>query len=126
MDQAGLHAFHASELPYVFGTLDGTPPNWPKVPESDRPLSDAMLGYWANFAKSGTPSATGAPAWPAYGKTRSFLHFAEAPKPETGLMPGMYDQYEALVCRRRAAGIAWNWNVGLAAPKLPPKAAGCE
>jgi para-nitrobenzyl esterase len=126
MEQAGLHAFHASELPYVFGTLDGTPPNWPKVPDSDRPLSDAMLSYWANFAKSGTPSATGAPAWPAYGKTRSFMHFADTPKPEAGLMPGMYDQYEALVCRRRAAGIAWNWNVGLAAPKLPPKVAGCD
>src|SRR6185369_5955090 len=29
---AGLHAFHASELPFVFGTLKGTPLNWPKIP----------------------------------------------------------------------------------------------
>ena len=31
-DTAGLHAFHGSELPYVFGTLDRTPPLWPKIP----------------------------------------------------------------------------------------------
>jgi para-nitrobenzyl esterase len=122
MDSAGLHAFHASELPYVFGTFDGTPPRWPKVPESDRPLSDAMLGYWARFAKSG---ATGQ-GWPAYGEQRNYMHFADTPQAKTRLMPGMYEQYEAVVCRRRAAGIAWNWNVGLASPKLPPKAAMCE
>ena len=34
--QAGLHAFHASELPYVFGTFDGTPPLWPKNPRHAR------------------------------------------------------------------------------------------
>jgi para-nitrobenzyl esterase len=28
-DAAGLHGFHASELPYVFGTFDSTPPLWP-------------------------------------------------------------------------------------------------
>ncbi len=40
-DVAGLHAFHASELPFVFGTFDSTPPLWPKVPataEQTRPL----------------------------------------------------------------------------------------
>lgn len=126
MDEAGLHAFHASELPYVFGTFDKTPPHWPKVPESDRILSDKIIGYWTSFAKSGIPSATGAPAWSAYGSTGNFMHFADTPRPETKLMPGMYDQYEAVVCRRRAAGIGWNWNVGLASPKLPPKAEGCD
>ena len=33
-DSAGLHAFHASELPYVFGTLERTPPIWPEIPDS--------------------------------------------------------------------------------------------
>jgi len=122
METAGLHAFHASELPYVFGTFDGTPPRWPKVPESDRPLSETMMGYWASFAKNGAAG----PGWPAYGKQRNYLHFAETPRARTGLMPGMYEHYEAVVCRRRAAGVAWNWNVGLASPKLQPKAAGCE
>lgn len=122
MDDAGLHAFHASELPYVFGTFDGTPPRWPRVPESDRPLSDAMMGYWASFARSGAAGQ----GWPAYGEQHNYMHFAGTPQAKTGLMPGMYEQYEAVVCRRRAAGIAWNWNVGLASPKLPARAAGCE
>jgi para-nitrobenzyl esterase len=126
MDQAGLHAFHASELPYVFGTLRPLPPNWPAMPESDRGLSDAMLGYWTSFAKTGVPSAVGAAVWPAWGKARNYLHVTDAPKAEPGLMPGMYDQYEAVVCRRRAAGVVWNWNVGLASPKLPAKAPGCN
>ncbi|RYD51266.1 MAG: carboxylesterase family protein [Sphingomonadales bacterium] len=126
MEAAGLHAFHASELPYVFGTIDKLPPRWPAIPVEDQPLSDAMLGYWASFAKTGTPSAPNAPAWPAFGTARNYMHFADAPKVEAALMPGMYDQYEAVVCRRRAAGVAWNWNVGLASPKLPAKAPGCD
>ncbi|MEP9358157.1 carboxylesterase family protein [Sphingomonas sp. KR3-1] len=126
MNDAKLHSFHASELPYVFGNLQPLPPLWPKMPESDRPLSDAMLGYWTSFAKTGVPSAAGAPAWTAWGKARNYMHFTDMPMPEAGLMPGMYDQYEAVVCRRRAAGIAWNWNVGLNSPKLPAKAKGCD
>ncbi|MDT8761006.1 carboxylesterase family protein [Sphingomonas psychrotolerans] len=122
MEAAGLHAFHASELPYMFGNFGSLPPRWPQVPDSERPLSDAMIGYWTSFAKTG---ATGA-GWPAYGQQRNYLHIGDTPKAEAGLMPGMYEQYEAVVCRRRAAGVAWNWNVGLASPKLPPKAPGCE
>jgi para-nitrobenzyl esterase len=43
------------------------------------------------------------------------------------LLPGIYDLNEAVVCRRLVAGdLAWNWNAGLAAPKLPAKTAPCE
>src|SRR5690606_4682786 len=31
-DEAGLHAFHAAELPYVFGTARLLSKNWPAVP----------------------------------------------------------------------------------------------
>ena len=62
-DEAGLHAFHASELPYVFGTFDGTPPNWPKNPETpeERALADAVADYWTSFARTGRPEARNAP-----------------------------------------------------------------
>ena len=128
-DDAGLHAFHASELPYVFGTYDHTPPHWPRIPDdaAQHGLSDAMLDYWTSFTKGGAPVAGSAPAWPAYGTAEAFLHVTDAPRPETKLMPGMFTLNEAVVCRRRAAGKAgWNWNVGLAAPKLPPRTTGCE
>ncbi|HUA76959.1 MAG TPA: carboxylesterase family protein, partial [Acetobacteraceae bacterium] len=124
-----LHGFHASELPYVFGTLDGTPPLWPRVPASapETTLSDAMLDYWTSFARTGTPRAANAPAWQPYGSAGAYMHFTDSPHPETRLMPGMYRLNEEVVCRRVVAGnLPWNWNVGLASPKLPPEAPQCR
>src|SRR3546814_18273413 len=62
-DHLGLHAFHASELPYVFGTAARTPPRWPKVPNysADLKLSEAMRGYWASFARPPSPTPPGQP-----------------------------------------------------------------
>jgi para-nitrobenzyl esterase len=128
-DEAGLHGFHASELPYVFGTfVGGTPPLWPKVPDTPREqaLSDAMIDYWTSFARTGRPQAANASAWPKFAPAQTYMHFADVPKAETKLMPGMYELNEEVMCRRRAAGNApWNWNVGLASPKLPPATPGC-
>jgi para-nitrobenzyl esterase len=121
----GLHAFHASEIPYMFGTADKTPIRWPKVPATavEMQLSEAMLGYWASFARDGVPAAAGQPAWPAYGTDRAYMAFEDAPLPKKHVMPGMYEFNEQVVCRRRAkGGIPWNWNVGLASPPLPPEA----
>jgi para-nitrobenzyl esterase len=128
MDAAGLHAFHASELPYMFGNFGGVGPQWPAIPRTaeEQGLSDAMIGYWTSFAATGVPSAAGAPAWPRFGTERSFMHFADVPTPATGFMPGMFDLNEAVMCRRKATGkLPWHWNVGLASPSLPPKAPGC-
>jgi para-nitrobenzyl esterase len=127
-DDNGLHAFHASELPFTWGALDRTPPFWPKPPDTadEKRLSDAMVDYWASFAIAGQPRAAQGPAWPAYNVGGAFMLFQEVPKPAKGLLPGMYELQEAVVCRRRAAGtLPWNWNVGLASPPLPPKAPGC-
>ena len=127
-DSAGLHAFHASEIPYVFGSFDGTPPLWPKVPgtASERKLSDTIIDYWTSFASSGTPRSAGAPAWPAYQGAQNYMHFAAAPRASVNPLPGMYEFNEELMCRRRASGDQpWNWNVGLASPKVPPKSANC-
>ncbi|HZZ30835.1 MAG TPA: carboxylesterase family protein [Phenylobacterium sp.] len=127
-DGAGLHAFHASEVPFVFGTLDRTPPAWPKAPAapSETILSDAMVGYWSSFARTGSPTAAGAPAWPAFGVTEAYLAFTDAPHPATRALGGAYALDEAVVCRRRASGdMAWNWNVGLASPRLPPPTPAC-
>jgi para-nitrobenzyl esterase len=128
-DSAGLHAFHASELPYVFGTLDLTPPLWPKIPdtEQEKNLSAAMIGYWSSFARTGKPQAAHEPDWPPFGATGAYMDFTEAPHPAKDLMPGMYELHEDAVCRRKASGnLPWNWNVGLASPKLPDKSALCQ
>jgi para-nitrobenzyl esterase len=128
-DERGLHAFHASELPYVFGTPDRTPARWPAVPATpvEARLTNAMLDYWASFARTGTPAAANAPAWPPYGRERAYLAFEDAPHARANLMPGMYELNEQVVCRRRAkGGIPWHWNVGLASPPLPDAAPQCR
>jgi para-nitrobenzyl esterase len=56
-------AFHSSEIPYVFGTLDAAPER--HVAASDRALSVMMACYWTTFIAVGRPSCPGAPAWPA-------------------------------------------------------------
>ncbi len=122
-DDAGLHAFHASELPYVFGTIDRGPPLWPKIPQNpeEREFSDTMIGYWASFATNGEPRVEGAPYWPAWDDDRAYLRFTDRPVQETGLLPGMYELHETAVCRRLATGSQpWHWNVGLISPILEP------
>ena len=128
-DDAGLHAFHASEVPFVFGTAARLPPYWPKPPATreEAALSDAMVGYWTSFARGGAPEASGEPSWPVYGRVGAFMDFKNAPLPSAHLQPGMYALHEAVVCRRRAQGnTPWNWNVGLWSPPLPANAPACR
>ena len=122
-DEAGLHAFHASELPFMFGNPDRTPQFWPKIPTTPQEtrLADAMVGYWTSFAKTGTPSAQNEAAWAPYGSTEAYMHFADAPKAESNVFPGMFELHEEAVCRRRKNGDQqWNWNTGLVSPTLGP------
>ena len=68
----GTFAFHSDDIEYVFGTLD-TRPGWTIRPE-DRTLSDQMMGYWTNFAKTGNPNGPGLPNWPEYGSDNAIIH----------------------------------------------------
>ncbi|PQA89580.1 carboxylesterase/lipase family protein [Hyphococcus luteus] len=129
-NEMGLHAFHASEIPYALGTIDKATPNWPDIPDTDREqeMSDAMVGYWTSFARDGEPSAQGYPSWRPYSSDEAYMYFADAPEGRaTHLLPGMFELHEEVMCRRRAAGdIPWTWNVGVASPPLPPQAPGCR
>lgn len=120
-DDANLHAFHAAELPYVFGMLDRTPPRWPRIPQTEREtrLSDAMVSYWAAFVRDAQPRADAAPVWEPYGSEAIFMRFADVATPQHGPFPGMVELHEEAVRRRAAANQPWNWNTGLASPPLP-------
>ena len=68
----GSFAFHSDDIEYVFGTLDTRPGE--TVRPEDRTLSDQMMGYWTNFAKTGDPNGTGLPVWPKYGADDALIH----------------------------------------------------
>ena len=121
-DSAGLHGFHAGEIPYALGTTAQTPTNWPAVPDTaaEQRLTQAMLAYWASFARDGVPVAAGEVPWQPYGETRAFMEFDSIPLAGERLLPGMFELVETVVCRRRARGdLPWHWNVGIIAPPLP-------
>jgi para-nitrobenzyl esterase len=129
MDDAGVHAFHASELPYLFATPGRTTPLWPRIPDTvrERGLSDAIGDYWTSFARDGAPAAEKAPDWHPYSRGQSFMWFRDVPTRSVGLMPGMFALNEEVMCRKRATGsIGWNWNVGLASPVLPASTSACD
>lgn len=127
-DALKLPAFHASEVPYVFGLLveANTLPNWPKIPltPAETGLSDAMIGYWTSFARSGKPSAAGQPAWPGIADKGGYLRFGARPEALSGLFTDRFALQEEVVVRRRRDGTqSWIQNLGIVAPPLPARAA---
>ncbi len=66
---------HASEIPYVFGTLDTRWGAESASPE-DQSISRLMNSYWIHFAKTGNPNGEGLPEWPLYSpKTERLIEF---------------------------------------------------
>jgi len=73
-----IGAIHASEVPYVFGTLDQPRPMRPNYEDADQAISKAMQDYWTNFAKTGDPNSGWLPAWPQYqADTKKYLEFTD-------------------------------------------------
>lgn len=56
-------AFHTSEVPYVFQTLNLLHRAW--QPE-DFKISREISSYWTNFAKHGDPNGSSLPHWPEF------------------------------------------------------------
>lgn len=60
---ADLGTFHASEIPYVFG-IDGVLGELRTA--SQKTSSRAMMNYWGNFARTGSPNDGSSHTWPNY------------------------------------------------------------
>lgn len=121
-----LAAFHASELPYVFGQVGpeaAVGPNWPKAPATaeEAALSEAMLNYWVSFVRSGLPVAPGETAWPRFtAQERGYLDIDARPEARRDLQPGAFDWADTLVSRRRAEGRSLRLDLGFSSfPPLP-------
>jgi para-nitrobenzyl esterase len=99
--QEGGVSVHSIELPYVFGDWDDSTGWWksiamfvqqlgvktanPELSTVDRNVSEAMMGLWANFAKTGKPRARGVPDWPEYlAKMDRYLNICDRCEVRTG------------------------------------------
>jgi para-nitrobenzyl esterase len=74
---AGWGSYHSSELPYVFGSLFTLQRPWS---DTDRKVSQVLMGYWVNFINTGDPNGNGLPRWPAFDATKGdVMDLNEAP-----------------------------------------------
>jgi para-nitrobenzyl esterase len=76
--QEALGAPHASEIPFIFGTL----PVWQRMRnynESDQQYAPPMQAYWTDFAKTGDPNGGTLAQWPRFDPTsRAYMDFTDA------------------------------------------------
>ena len=92
--QEALGAPHASEIPFIFGTL----PVWQnmrKYDESDRQYAPQMQEYWTNFAKTGDPNGGKLVKWPKFDAARrAYVDFTDAgPEAKEGLRRQVCDLF---------------------------------
>ena len=64
--------YHAGELIYAYGNVRRDK-HTVRYDESDALLSDKMVTYWSNFAKTGDPNSAGLPTWNPYSVEKNNL-----------------------------------------------------
>jgi para-nitrobenzyl esterase len=81
-----LGAYHGTEIGYVFDQHE----YWQSTNVVDDRLTDVVMDYWVQFARTGDPNVNGRPAWPQYTAARPNLmelgdHVAAIPSPDADL-----------------------------------------
>jgi para-nitrobenzyl esterase len=74
------HVPHASEIPFVFDTLDTARSIGGEPTAGAQVLADRMSAAWANFARNGDPNGARTPTWAKYNSTtHPTMIFDESP-----------------------------------------------
>jgi para-nitrobenzyl esterase len=94
-------AQHASDIEYVFGTLESLDVAWSAA---DRAVSRMMIEAWTNFAASGRPAAAGLPSWEAWhpGGRGLLMRIDASPALEPETHRARYELLDAIDTRQRA------------------------
>ncbi len=75
-----MRAYHTSELQYIFPLFRGGQGTSHALNKAQSKLSDAMVGYWTSFARSGVPK--GAVTWARYAADQDNLMSLDLPSPK--------------------------------------------
>ena len=93
-------AYHAAEIPYVFGTL--TNRDWPFT-EADFALSSTMSSYWVNFATTGDPNGGNLTKWTPYdAASEPYMELGGNVQLKSHLLKAQLDALESVQQQRRS------------------------
>jgi para-nitrobenzyl esterase len=104
-------AAHTLEMQYLFQDYTGAVGARKPLSPTQNRLSDAMVRYWTNFARTGNPNAPNTPAWPALtASSRTYLSLV-APVPKlTG---------SATIAADHLCDTVWKGTIGQSRLKSP-------
>ena len=88
----GYHGtYHSGEIVYAYGNIEKM--NKPYAyDDKDKALSEAMVSYWSNFAKTGNPNGEGLKDWKVYSpSSTSILELGETVQNIPDKYVGLYD-----------------------------------
>jgi para-nitrobenzyl esterase len=92
---------HCAEMPYLFGNVDKggpTPFHDYKWVEKDFAFMRQVMGYWYNFAKTGSPNGDSLSPWKAYENDYDILVLGnESHMAEQNRVKPLYDYYLSLL-----------------------------
>lgn len=75
-------AAHTLEMRYIFKDYTGAVGDWKPLTPGQQKLSDAMVSYWATFARTGNPNSPNEVEWPALTSDSEPYLTLVAPRPE--------------------------------------------